>query len=149
MIQPYHKMAWHLKAPRHKVDHLYTILKVMKKNMSINKLFGDKVLVIKNPGFNASLTDKMHLAGAVHFHTSFQMSVNHVALHGLVSPDKEMYLSREDVARSGEENGKEHPNGSSSAKMMMVAGKVIAQMASDEKLIKVWQSTGGNAQWHN
>jgi hypothetical protein len=50
MIQPYHKMAWHLEAPRHKVDWLYTILKVMKKNRSIKKLFGKKLLVFKNPG---------------------------------------------------------------------------------------------------
>jgi hypothetical protein len=92
-IQPYHKMAWHLEAPCHKVDWLYTILKVMKKNRSINKLFGNKVLVVKNPGFDASPTHKMHLAGAVHFHTYFQMSVNHVALHGLVNHDKEVYVS--------------------------------------------------------
>ncbi len=95
-IQPYHKMAWHLEAPCHEVDQLYTILKVMKKNRSINKLFGNKVLVIKNPRFDASLTHKMHLAGAIHFHTSFQMSVNHVALLGLVNPDKEVYLSRKE-----------------------------------------------------
>ncbi len=95
-IQPYHKMAWHLKAPCHKVDWLYNILKVIKKDRSINKLFGNKVLVVKNPGFDMSLTHKMCLADAVHFHTSFQMSVNHVALHGLVNPDKEVFLSREE-----------------------------------------------------
>jgi hypothetical protein len=67
----------------------------MKKNKSINKLFGDKALFIKNPGYDASLVHKMHLASTVHFHTSFQMSVNHVALPGLVNPDKEVYLSRE------------------------------------------------------
>jgi hypothetical protein len=72
MIQPYHKMVWHLKAPHHEVDWLYTILKVKKKNRSINKLFGNKVLVIKNPEFVASPTHKMHLTGAVHFHTSFK-----------------------------------------------------------------------------
>jgi hypothetical protein len=89
-------MAWHLEAPCHKVDPLYTILKVMKKNRSINNFFGNKVLVIKNPGFDASPTHKMCLAGAIHFHTFFQMSVNHVALCGLVNPDKEVYLSREE-----------------------------------------------------
>jgi hypothetical protein len=88
MIQPYHKMAWQLKAPCHEVDHLYTILKVMKKNRSIIKQFGDKVLVTKKPGVVMSRTHKMHLANTVHFHTSFQMSVNHVALHGLVNPPK-------------------------------------------------------------
>jgi hypothetical protein len=67
----------------------------MKKNKSINKLFGDKALVIKNPGFEALPVHKMRLARAVHFHTSFQMSVNHVALHGLVNPNKEVYLSCE------------------------------------------------------
>jgi hypothetical protein len=91
-IHPYHKMAWHLEAPCPEVDWLYTILKVMKKKRSINKLFGNKALVIKNPGFDVSPTHKMHLAGTVHFHTSFQMSVNHVALRGLVNPDKGVYL---------------------------------------------------------
>jgi hypothetical protein len=43
-IQPNHKMAWHLEAPCHEVDWLYTILEVMKKKRSINKLFGNKVL---------------------------------------------------------------------------------------------------------
>ena len=88
-------MAWHLECPRHAVEPLYTIIKVMKKNKSINKLFGDKALAIKNPGYDALPAHKMRLASAVHFHTSFQMSVNHVALHGLVNPDKEVYLSWE------------------------------------------------------
>jgi hypothetical protein len=94
-IQGYHKMAWYLECPRQDVDRLYTILKVMKKNKSTNRLFGDKALVIINPGYKASPAHKMHLASAVHFHTSFQMSVNHVALRGLVNPDKKVYLSRE------------------------------------------------------
>jgi hypothetical protein len=38
-IQAYHKTAWHLECPQQEVDRLYTILKVMKKNKSINKLF--------------------------------------------------------------------------------------------------------------
>jgi hypothetical protein len=50
-IQAYHKTTWHLECPQQEVDLLYTILKVMKKNKSINKLFGDKALVIKTPGF--------------------------------------------------------------------------------------------------
>jgi hypothetical protein len=66
-IQPYHKMAWHLKAPCHEVDCLYTILKVMKKNRSINKLLGNKVLVIKNLSFGMSPTHNMHLASAYTF----------------------------------------------------------------------------------
>ncbi len=66
-----------------------------KKNKSINKLFGEKALVIKNPGFEALPAHKMCLASTVHFYTSFQMSVNHVALRGLVNPDKELYLSQE------------------------------------------------------
>ncbi len=94
-IQAYHKTAWHLECPCQEVNCLYTILKVMKKNKSINKLFGDKALVIKHPGYKASPMHKMCLASAVHFHTSFQMSVNCVALHGLVNPDKEVYLSQE------------------------------------------------------
>ncbi len=96
MIQPNYKMALHFKAPCHEIDCLYTILKVMKKNRSINKIFGNKVLVIKNLGFDASSTHKVRLAGAVHFHTYFQMSVNHVVLHGLVNPNKEVYLSCEE-----------------------------------------------------
>ena len=47
-IQAFHKMAWHLECPRHAVEPLYTIIKVMKKNKSINKLFGDKALAIMN-----------------------------------------------------------------------------------------------------
>ncbi len=94
-IQAYHKTAWHLECPQQEVDHLYTILKVMKKNESINKLFEEKALVIKNPGFEALPAHKMCLASAVHFHTSFQMSVNHVALRSLVNPNKEVCLSRE------------------------------------------------------
>jgi hypothetical protein len=38
----------------------------------------------------------MRLQHTIHFHTSFQMSVNHVALCGLVNPDKEVYLSCEE-----------------------------------------------------
>ncbi len=41
-IQPNHKMAWHLVAPCRKVVWLCTILKVIMKNRSLNKLFGNK-----------------------------------------------------------------------------------------------------------
>ncbi len=71
-IQAYHKTAWHLECSRQEIDRLYTILKVMKKNKSINKLFGDKALVIKNPGFEASLVHKMRLTSAVHFIPPFK-----------------------------------------------------------------------------
>jgi hypothetical protein len=36
---------------------------------------------------------KQHLASAVHFHTSFQMLINHVALQGLVNPDKQVTIN--------------------------------------------------------
>jgi hypothetical protein len=117
--QPYHKMTWHLKAPHHEVDHLHNILKVMKKNRSINKLFGNKVLVIKSPGFDTSPTQKMCLASAVHFHTSFQISVNHVALHGLVNPDKEVYLFCEE-----DEDGMEQDPVKKSVQSILMGHKV-------------------------
>jgi hypothetical protein len=103
MIQPYHKMAWHLEAPCHKVDCLYTILKVMKKIRSINKLCGDKVLVIKNLGFGASLTHK-------------QRGV--FILQGRL---------RWDGARPGEENGMKHPRGSQGAPPFTVAVQLPEQ----------------------
>jgi hypothetical protein len=37
---------------------------------------------------------KQHLASAVLFHTLFQMSINHVALRGLVNLDKEVEITR-------------------------------------------------------
>ncbi len=43
---------------------------------------------MKNPSPNAMLQMRQRLASPVHFHTSFQMSINHVALHGLIDPDK-------------------------------------------------------------
>jgi hypothetical protein len=43
---------------------------------------------VKNPGPNATPQMKQRLASAVHFHTLFQMLINHVALRGLVDPDK-------------------------------------------------------------
>ena len=119
-IQAFHKTAWHLECPRHAVDTLYTIIKVMKKNKSINKLFGDKALAIKNPGYEASPAHKMRLASAVHFHTSFQMSVNHVALRGLVNPDKEVYLSREH-----DEDGMEQDAVKKSVRSILMNHKVL------------------------
>jgi hypothetical protein len=119
-IQAFQKMAWHLECPRHAVKSLYTIIKVMKKNKPINKLFGDKGLAIKNPGYKASPAHKMRLASAVHFHTSFQMSVNHVALRGLVNPDKEVYLSREQ-----DEDGMEQDMVKKSVRSILMNHKVL------------------------
>jgi hypothetical protein len=36
----------------------------------------------------------MSLANTVHFHTSFQMSINHMTLRSLVNQDKEVVISR-------------------------------------------------------
>ncbi len=115
----------------------------MMKNRSINKLFGNKVLVIKNPGFDASLTHKMRLACVVHFHTSIQVSVNLVALRGLVNPDKEVYSSREEDKDGMEQDPVKKtvqksswvtrcttfPCGNAFTRTMTEAGKVTAQMA--------------------
>jgi hypothetical protein len=47
----------------------------------------------------------MRLASTVHYHTSFQMSINHVALRGLVNLDKEVEISRfEDKDRDPQES---------------------------------------------
>jgi hypothetical protein len=119
-IQAFHKTAWHLECPRHAVEPFYTIIKVMKKNKSINKLFGDKALAIKIPGYDALPAHKMHLASAVHFHTSFQMSVNHVVLCGLVNPDKEVYLSREQ-----DEDGMEQDAVKKSVRSILMNHKVL------------------------
>jgi hypothetical protein len=94
MIQAYHKIAWQIECPSSDVDKLYTILKVMKKNKSIFRLLGSGLLLVKNPGPNATPQMKQCLASAVHFHTSFQMSINHVALRGLVNPDKQVMIDR-------------------------------------------------------
>ncbi len=119
-IQAFHKMAWHLECPCHAVESLYTIIKVIKKNKSINKLFGDKALAIKNPGYEALLAHKMRLASAVHFHTSFQMSVNHVALRGLVNPNKEIYLFWEQ-----DEDGMEQDVVKKSVRSILMNHKVL------------------------
>ncbi len=92
-IQAFHKLVWHPECPRNKVPFIYRILKVMKKNMSIYKLLGQNVKIMKNAGQDAPPPSfKMELALYVHWHTAYQMSTNHVALHGLVNPDKRVEL---------------------------------------------------------
>jgi hypothetical protein len=93
-IPAYHKIAWQMECPTSDVDRLYTILKVMKKNKSIFRLLGSGLLLVKNRGPNATPQMKQQLASAVHFHTSFQMLVNHMALWGLVNPDKQVTIDR-------------------------------------------------------
>ncbi len=76
------------------IDKLYTLLKViMKKNHLIFRLLYSGLLVVKNPGPNASPQMKQRLASAVH-HTLFEMTINNVSLRGLVNPDKEVEISR-------------------------------------------------------
>jgi hypothetical protein len=76
----------------------YTLIKVMKKNKSLYRLLGYSITVTKNPGLDASPGVRTKLAQAVHWHTSFQMSINHASLRGLVDPDKLVELHRmEDV----------------------------------------------------
>jgi len=60
----------------------------MKKNRSIYKLLGQNVKIMKNVRRNSPPSLKMELASYVHWHTAYQMSINNVALHGLVNPDK-------------------------------------------------------------
>jgi hypothetical protein len=64
----------------------------MKNNKSIFGLLGMALMLTRNPGPDTLTVLCMHLAGLVHFHTSFQMSINHVALRGLVNPDKEVVI---------------------------------------------------------
>ena len=54
--------------------------------------FRFRFLLIKNPGLNAPPQMKQQWASAVHFHMSFQMSINCVALGGLVDPDKQVMI---------------------------------------------------------
>ena len=93
-IQAFHKLVWHLECPREEVPFIYRILKVMKKNRSIYKLLGQNVKIMKNVGRDAPPSLKMELALYVHWHTAYQMSINHVALRGLVNPDKRVELFR-------------------------------------------------------
>jgi hypothetical protein len=91
-IQAFRKIAWQMECPSLDVEKLYTILKVMKKNKLIFWLLGSGLLLVKNPGPNALPQMKQCLASAVHFHTSFQMSINHVPLQGLINPDKQVKI---------------------------------------------------------
>jgi hypothetical protein len=50
---------------------------------------------MKNVGRDAPLGLQMEVASYMHRHTVYQqMSINHVALRGLVSPDKPVELTR-------------------------------------------------------
>jgi len=93
-IQAFHKLVWHLECPREEVPFIYRIIKVMKKNRSIYKLLGQNVKIMKNIGRDAPPSLKMELASYVHWHTAYQMSINSVALRGLVNPDKRVKLFR-------------------------------------------------------
>jgi hypothetical protein len=76
------------------VDFFYTLIKGMKKNKSLYCLLGYSITITKNPGPDASPGTRMKLAQVVHWHTSFQMSINHAPLRGLVDPDKLVELHR-------------------------------------------------------
>ena len=93
-IPALHKLVWHLECPRKEVPFIYRILKVMEKNRSIHKLLGQNVKIMKNVGRDAPPSLKMELASYVHWHTAYQMSINHVVLRGLVNPDKRVELFR-------------------------------------------------------
>jgi hypothetical protein len=91
-IQAFYKLVWHLECPCKEVPFLYRILKVMKKNRLIYKLLGQNVKIMKNAGQDAPPSLKMELASYVHWHIAYQMSINHIALRGLVNPDKRVEL---------------------------------------------------------
>jgi hypothetical protein len=74
------------------VDRFYTLIKVMKKNKTLYCLLGYSITVTNNPGPDASPGMRVKLAQAVHWHTSFQMSINHAPLRGLVDPYKVVEL---------------------------------------------------------
>ncbi len=76
------------------MDLFYTLIKVMKKNKTLYCLLGHSVTVTKNPGPDAAPGMRTKLAQAVHWYTSFQMSINHVPLRGLVDPGKVVELHR-------------------------------------------------------
>ncbi len=86
----YHKLAWHLECPRDEADHLYKLLEAMKTNKSLYRIMEEATTILRTPGPNASKDMRKKLAMAVSFHTSFQMSINHVPLRGLIDPDKEV-----------------------------------------------------------
>jgi hypothetical protein len=66
----------------------------MKNEKSIYCLPGLGLMLAHNSGLDTLLVLRMRLASAVHFHTLFKMSINHVALRGLVNPDKEVMILR-------------------------------------------------------
>ncbi len=91
-IQAFHKLVWHLECPREEVSFIYCILKVMKTNQSIYKLLGQNVKIMKNVGRDAPPGLRMELASYVHWHATYQMSINSVALRSLVNPNKRVEL---------------------------------------------------------
>ncbi len=93
-IQAFQKLVWHLECPSTEVPFIYWILKVMKKNKSIYKLLGYGVQIMKNVGRDAPPGTRMEMVSYVYWHTAYQMSINHVALRGLVNPDKPVELTR-------------------------------------------------------
>ncbi len=95
-IQAFHKIAWHLECPREAVDRFYTLIKVMKKNKTLYHLLGYSITVTKDPGPDTLPGMRTKLAQAVHWHTSFQMLINHVPLRGLVNLDKVVELHCKD-----------------------------------------------------
>jgi hypothetical protein len=91
-IQAYHKLAWHLECPTKEANHMYKLLKAMKTNKTLYRLLGESATILCAPGPSAGPELRKKLATAVNFHTSFQMCINHVPLHGLVDPDKAVEL---------------------------------------------------------
>ncbi len=91
-IQVFHKVAWHLECPQEAVDLFYTLIKVIKKNKTLYRLLGYSMTLTKNPGPDALPGMRTKLVQAVDWHTSFQMSINHVPLQGLFDPDKVVEL---------------------------------------------------------
>ncbi len=95
IVRPQYRVALTQSRVRSQVgssDRFYTLIKVMKKKKTLYCLLGYSVTVIKNPGPDALPGMRTKLAQAVHSHTSFQMSINHVPLKGLVNPDKVVEL---------------------------------------------------------
>ena len=118
-IQVFHKLVWHLECPREEVDFIYRILKVMKKNKAIYKLLGQNVKIMKNVGRDAPPNIRMELASYVHWHTAYQMSINNVALRGLVNPDK-----RVELFRLADEDGDEQESVTTSVREIMTKHRV-------------------------
>jgi hypothetical protein len=91
-IQAYHKLAWHLECPTEEADRMYRLLKAMKSNKTLYRLLGDSATILRMPVLLAGAELKKKLVTAINFHTSFQMCINHLPLHGLVDPDKAVEL---------------------------------------------------------